>query len=40
VLIALSTVLMVMDHRYKSLESVRDALSVLVYPIQLSVEFP
>jgi rod shape-determining protein MreC len=31
---------MVMDHKYKSLESVRDALSVLVYPIQLSVEFP
>jgi len=31
---------MVMDHRYKSLESVRDTLSVLVYPIQLSVELP
>jgi rod shape-determining protein MreC len=31
---------MVMDHKYKSLESVRDALSVLVYPIQLSVELP
>ncbi len=31
---------MVMDHKYKSLESVRDALSVLIYPIQLSVEFP
>ena len=39
-LVAFSTVLMVMDHKYKSLESVRDALSVLVYPIQLSVEFP
>jgi rod shape-determining protein MreC len=31
---------MVMDHKYKSLESVRDALSLLVYPIQLSVELP
>jgi len=31
---------MVMDHRYKSLESVRDALSVIVYPIQMSVELP
>jgi len=31
---------MVMDHKYKSLESVRDALSVLVYPIQFSVEIP
>jgi rod shape-determining protein MreC len=40
VLVALSAVLMVMDHKYKSLESVRDALSVLVYPIQLSIEIP
>ncbi|MGB5425445.1 MAG: rod shape-determining protein MreC [Gammaproteobacteria bacterium] len=40
VLVSLSTVLMVMDHKYKSLESVRDALSLLVYPIQLSVELP
>ena len=39
-LVAISAVLMVMDHKYKSLESVRDALSVLVYPIQLSVELP
>lgn len=31
---------MVMDHRYKSLESVRDGLSLLVYPIQLSVDLP
>jgi len=31
---------MVMDHKYNSLESVRDALSVLVYPIQLGVELP
>jgi len=40
VLVAFSAVLMVMDHKYKSLESVRDALSVLVYPIQLTVELP
>jgi len=40
VLVAFSAVLMVMDHKYKNLESVRDALSVLVYPIQLSVEIP
>jgi rod shape-determining protein MreC len=40
VLVSLSVVLMVMDHKYKSLESVRDALSVLVYPIQLGVELP
>ena len=39
-LVSLSVVLMVMDHKYKSLESVRDALSVLVYPIQLAVELP
>jgi rod shape-determining protein MreC len=31
---------MVMDHKHKNLESVRDALSVLVYPIQLTVELP
>jgi rod shape-determining protein MreC len=40
VLVSLSVVLMVMDHKYKSLESVRDGLSLLVYPIQLSVELP
>ena len=40
VLVSLSVILMVMDHKYKSLESVRDALSLLVYPIQLSVELP
>ena len=38
--VSLSVVLMVMDHKYKSLESVRDALSLLVYPIQLVVELP
>jgi rod shape-determining protein MreC len=40
VLVSLSVVLMVMDHRYKSVESVRGALSLLVYPIQLLVELP
>ena len=39
-LVSLSVVLMVMDHKYKSLESVRNALSLLVYPIQLVVELP
>jgi len=37
---ALSAVLMVMDHKYKSLESLRGGLSVVVYPIQLLVELP
>jgi rod shape-determining protein MreC len=40
VLVSLSVVLMVMDHRYKKLESVRDTLSLLVYPIQLLVDLP
>jgi len=31
---------MVMDHKYKSLESLRAGLSVVVYPIQLSIELP
>jgi rod shape-determining protein MreC len=31
---------MVMDHKYKSLESVRAGLSVILYPIQLMVELP
>lgn len=39
-LAALSAVLMVMDHKYKSLESVRAGLSVAIYPIQLLVEVP
>jgi len=38
--VALSVVLMVMDHRYKSLETLRAGLSVVVYPIQLSIELP
>jgi rod shape-determining protein MreC len=40
VLAALSVALMVMDHKYKSLESVRASLSVVIYPIQLLVEVP
>ena len=39
-LVALSAVLMVMDHKYRSLESVRAGLSVVIYPIQLLVEIP
>jgi rod shape-determining protein MreC len=31
---------MVMDHRYRSLESVRAGLSVIVYPLQLAVGMP
>jgi len=40
VFVALSAVLMVMDHKYRSLESVRAGLSVVIYPIQLLVEIP
>ncbi|MGB5305977.1 MAG: rod shape-determining protein MreC [Gammaproteobacteria bacterium] len=40
VLVTLSVVLMVMDHRYKSLESLRAGLSVIVYPLQLTVGLP
>lgn len=39
-LVLLSTVLMVMDHRYQNLKSVRSALSVVVYPLQLAIELP
>ena len=38
--VALSSVLMVMDHKYKSLESLRGGLSVIVHPIQLLIELP
>jgi rod shape-determining protein MreC len=31
---------MVMDHKYKNLETLRAGLSVVVYPIQLSIELP
>jgi rod shape-determining protein MreC len=40
VFVALSAVLMVMDHKYKSLETLRAGLSVAIYPIQLLVEVP
>jgi rod shape-determining protein MreC len=40
VCIAVSIGLMMMDHRQSHLESVRAALSVVVYPIQLAVELP
>jgi len=40
VLLALSVVLMVMDHKSSSLESVRASLSVAIYPIQLLVDAP
>ena len=38
--VLLSVVLMVMDHRYRNLESVRSGLSVIVYPLQLAIELP
>lgn len=38
--IALSVVLMVMDHKYQSLESLRAVLSVAVYPLQLTTDLP
>jgi rod shape-determining protein MreC len=31
---------MVMDHKYQSLETVRAGLSVIVYPLQMSIELP
>jgi len=31
---------MVMDHKYKNLESLRNGLSLLVYPIQMAIELP
>ena len=36
----LSVVLMVMDHRYHSLEILHSSLSVIVYPLQMVVELP
>ncbi len=38
--VALSTVLMVMDHKYKSLESLRAGLSLIIYPLQMTIELP
>jgi len=40
VLVTLSVVLMVMDHRYRNLDSLRAGLSVIVYPLQLTVGMP
>lgn len=36
----LSVVLMVMDHKYHNLETLRAALSVVVYPLQLTTDLP
>ena len=38
--VALSTVLMVMDHKYNNLESLRAGLSLVVYPLQQVIELP
>jgi len=40
VFVALSVVLMVMDHRYHHAESLRSTLSVVVYPLQMAIEMP
>lgn len=40
VFVALSIILMLMDHRYQTLTSMRSALSVVVYPLQMAVELP
>jgi rod shape-determining protein MreC len=40
VFVALSVVLMTMDHRQQHIESLRASLSVLVYPLQMIVELP
>lgn len=39
-LVVLSIVLMTLDHRQQHLPSLRSALSMLVYPLQLAVDFP
>ena len=31
---------MVMDHKYKSLESLRAGLSIIIYPLQMTIELP
>lgn len=38
--VILSAVLMVMDHRYQSLHTLRSGLSILVYPLHVVVELP
>ncbi|NNJ95354.1 MAG: rod shape-determining protein MreC [Halobacteria archaeon] len=40
VFVALSTVLMVMDHKYDNLASLRAGLSLIVYPLQQIIELP
>jgi len=40
VFVALSMVLMTLDHRYTHLDTLRAGLSVVVYPLQLAVELP
>lgn len=40
VFVSMSIILMLMDHRYQTLSSVRSALSVVVYPLQMMIEFP
>ncbi|MGB5260490.1 MAG: rod shape-determining protein MreC [Gammaproteobacteria bacterium] len=40
VFVALSTVLMVMDHKYDNLASVRAGLSVIIYPLQQIIVLP
>jgi rod shape-determining protein MreC len=40
VFVALSTVLMVMDHKYDNLTSVRAGLSLIVYPLQQIIDLP
>lgn len=40
VFVALSMVLMTLDHRYTHLEPLRAGLSVVVYPLQMAIELP
>ena len=38
--VALSVVLMTMDHRQQHIESLRASLSIVIYPLQMIVELP
>ena len=38
--VALSTLLMVMDHKYNSLQTLRAGLSLIIYPLQQTIELP
>lgn len=40
VFVTVSVVMMFMDHRYQTLNSVRSTLSVIVYPLQMAIELP